>query len=638
MAQIAQPPFQATRTEEQVNQASAAPNRLGMPAVPRADGVKVTPYQLRGQYDRDAMTNPFLGLKGSYAAVITIRLPQEAAVTISGPRDEKTNVIERINLSSQTAGYDVLNQALGLVQRKQNLDGSISYTVGILPQVAGRVIVSVGGVDYPVNIAQGQGQDANKPQHRKSGFEKDQVWNNDDPFRLTDHTGKRVSVSELVRSGLMLVKVEHKDSPQFETGLDAQKNQAEGLTLPTINQGEYRNAYYKIAKNVLTQGLQVVTVTAITSKRRRPPDNVIRLTGELPFGKDSVHYLIVGPQGRIYAHVLGANNAQAMLDSTRLDPPTRTAAAHTEPETSPSSESMAKPLVVPAMPPIITPSDKPPAAKAEGRKSPSSELKISPVNVKFDKGKVWGYIRSFLVPTTSAVNSGDPFVDLHEYLHFANSDQTILRGQPADYDPKSRDYRVFLTEDGIVSIKNSNHRKGDAREYVPKSLDVKTSPDTSDCSVYFGPFPANHANKDAVHCFDDMQAYLFQAYAVLESKRPYSGIIRYTMFFVHAAAVGMLLEAKDDKYWNSDDGKQFKAFLARGAEKSMAVYRTAKEGAENGNNLFREYLAGADEYINNLRTSPDAEKMRQFFIRTYGKDWTHAVLGFQKELHPRQLQ
>jgi hypothetical protein len=89
-------------------------------------------------------------------------------------------------------------------------------------------------------------------------------------------------------------------------------------------------------------------------------------------------------------------------------------------------------------------------------------------------------------------------------------------------------------------------------------------------------------------------------------------------FTVYALTTGMAVGLYDPVRFATDG--QLRAFLAWQTERAMAVFRA-------GIVLPTYQWTGADAFYVALRTSPDAEPLRQFVRATFGVTWAYAVLG-----------
>lgn len=269
----------------------------------------------------------------------------------------------------------------------------------------------------------------------------------------------------------------------------------------------------------------------------------------------------------------------------------------------------------------------------------SSKLKTKVINVNIPQGSSALSIIEFL---TKERVEGDILFKIHEETHFANSDRTTANGYFADYAPDSERYRAFIigfdknTDKPVeVLIKGTGIKKSDVKEYLPQSLwsataleDASSGRLTSFYDTYLG---GVHANKDAIHAFDDISAYKMEAsYALTYTERTGrvleqgSGNVGRTMASVmQPVLLGQELKDKYPEYWNGEAGTQFKAYLARSSETAMQIYNKA-----NTDSNLRNYLGYSDKLLNSLRTQKDTSGMRKFLIETYGQEWTQRVFGF----------
>lgn len=206
-------------------------------------------------------------------------------------------------------------------------------------------------------------------------------------------------------------------------------------------------------------------------------------------------------------------------------------------------------------------------------------------------------------------DNSDIFTKVHEETHWANMDVTSRNGVFADYAPNANSNRAFLTgeidpktgEPIQVQITGTGVRKIDVAGYVPTSFRDYYF------NLYFG---SVHANKDAVHVFEDLSAYHMETlYASQNNQANQNGAENTFKSVIHTAALGMYLANNNPNYWNSKSGEQFKSFLAWGAQESIKY--------------------GGTGTLQKLQSNPDTANMRQFFVNTYGQEWTKKVLGFE---------
>jgi hypothetical protein len=94
------------------------------------------------------------------------------------------------------------------------------------------------------------------------------------------------------------------------------------------------------------------------------------------------------------------------------------------------------------------------------------------------------------------------------------------------------------------------------------------------------------------------------------------GVLELTAFGLTTGMAAMLYDPVD---FATD--AQLRAFMAWQTQRAMAVFRA-------GIVLPTYRWRDADPFYAALRSSPDAEPLRQFVRATYGGAWTYAVLGF----------
>ena len=119
--------------------------------------------------------------------------------------------------------------------------------------------------------------------------------------------------------------------------------------------------------------------------------------------------------------------------------------------------------------------------------------------------------------------------------------------------------------------------------------------------------------------FDESWTYHMGSQAALETgSGSVTGLSDTTAFALASAKV---IYEKDPNYWNSADGTQFKGFLKQTIQQNMDLL---KQGISTGkiDNVEQQRIFA------NLRTSPDAEKLRQFTRDNLDATWTKQVLGF----------
>jgi hypothetical protein len=213
---------------------------------------------------------------------------------------------------------------------------------------------------------------------------------------------------------------------------------------------------------------------------------------------------------------------------------------------------------------------------------------------------------------------GDTYADAdlvtygHETTHGINSHLRNYRNTTG-----RRANGFYVMNDRGVIVVEPNIRKSAVAAYVPASLRgsrfalyVQGSSDWDDRPLYL---------------FDEWIAYTNGSEVGVGLAR--AGLWRYGWrdavagtleFVVYAMAVGMAVEAGDPAYFRSDT--QFRALIQWNTRRAMALYR---EGAASPH--FR--WDTQDNYWRALKTSPDAEALRTFVRRTFGRAWAAEVLG-----------
>ncbi|MBS3078765.1 hypothetical protein J4218_01460 [Candidatus Pacearchaeota archaeon] len=261
------------------------------------------------------------------------------------------------------------------------------------------------------------------------------------------------------------------------------------------------------------------------------------------------------------------------------------------------------------------------------------EIKKLTPNVKLDYSGVTSKNKDILASVERLTSSrdsggGDLSTKIHEEVHFANYDRTAARGFNSDYSPRTDGYRVFLEgfdDNGNlmeVAIRNTGIRKAEAYAYLSKSLWQATAFEQvggGTKSFYDTYLLGVHANKDAVHAFEDISAYTLET----EGKTLESYVVGQIMAAsLQPALVGMMLQDRNPGYLDSKDGEQFKAYLAKSLETSMEKY------AQLNSNPSMSGVSYPNNVLYSIRTAQDMQNFRNFLIKTYGESWTQRVLGF----------
>jgi hypothetical protein len=177
----------------------------------------------------------------------------------------------------------------------------------------------------------------------------------------------------------------------------------------------------------------------------------------------------------------------------------------------------------------------------------------------------------------------------------------------------------YVLDNRAVLVKEPNLRKRDVAPYVPKSLQ----------GYRYAQYVTGQTAWDdtPLYLYDEWNAYVNGGASGVDLvnnnlwnypwRDAVSGVIE---FSAYALATGMAVRDRDPNYFQSY--VQFKEFLAFNLRRSMAAYLP---GSAMG--VFQWQTQ--DDYFNSLKTSPDAEKLRQFCRDTFGTSWCYEVLGIQ---------
>ena len=188
-----------------------------------------------------------------------------------------------------------------------------------------------------------------------------------------------------------------------------------------------------------------------------------------------------------------------------------------------------------------------------------------------------------------------------------------------NYNNTGRQANGFYCLNNLAAIViEPNIRKSNIAAYVPGNLQgsryslyILGSPDWDDSPLYIWDEWVAYTNGTAV-AIDLVNSGLWH----YEWRDACAGTIE---FVAYALAVGMAVEALDPGYFSSNE--QFHAFMTWQLDRSASLFRQCR--------LMSDFSWDTqDQYYQNLRTSPDAETMRQFVIRTFGADFASDVLEF----------
>ncbi|MFO0649783.1 MAG: hypothetical protein U0326_26430 [Polyangiales bacterium] len=213
---------------------------------------------------------------------------------------------------------------------------------------------------------------------------------------------------------------------------------------------------------------------------------------------------------------------------------------------------------------------------------------------------------------------GDTYADSdlvtygHETTHGINSHARNYLNET-----RRRANGFYCMSDRVAIIVEPAIRKSAVASYVPASLRGSR----------FGTYITGASSWDdtPLYIFDEWVAYTNGSEVAVNLAR--SGLWRYGWrdgvagtleFTAYALALGMAVEAGDPGYFR--DHTQFRAFLAWNVRRAMDLYRI-------GSVIESFRWDTQDAYYRALRESPDAEALRAFARRVYGRPWAAEVLG-----------
>lgn len=199
----------------------------------------------------------------------------------------------------------------------------------------------------------------------------------------------------------------------------------------------------------------------------------------------------------------------------------------------------------------------------------------------------------------------DRDTNAHESTHGINAD---IRNTHPDSTKVNGFY--VLNGKGVV-IYEPHMRKSAMIPYVPQSLR----------GFRYNTYVAGQQAWDErpLYIFDEWVAYVNGATVSVEDVRKgrhngkwsdnMSGSLE---FSVYSVAVAMAVEKNDPEYWKTN--KQFKNFVYWHLKRSYDVYMSGKDMKE-----FK--YDKQDKFLESLRTSPDAQQMRDFIEKHFGGIW-----------------
>ena len=241
-----------------------------------------------------------------------------------------------------------------------------------------------------------------------------------------------------------------------------------------------------------------------------------------------------------------------------------------------------------------------------------------PVQQPGKTGSTWGTALTDIAQHLPA-SYGDTYWDSdlltagHETTHGINSE---LRN---NYNKTGKHANgLYVLGDKAVIVVDPNIRKSAIAAYVPKSLQG------SRYSLYVT--GQIEWDDTPTYIFDEWVAYTNQSAVAVELEQ--KGMYKYGWqdavageleFVVYSIALAMAVEKGDPTYWASDDGKQFKEFVAWNTRRAMESFRLGMVMPD-----FKWDLQ--DKYYAAMKSSTDAQSWRDFAGRLFGDAWAAEVL------------
>lgn len=135
-------------------------------------------------------------------------------------------------------------------------------------------------------------------------------------------------------------------------------------------------------------------------------------------------------------------------------------------------------------------------------------------------------------------------------------------------------------------------------------------------------------NEKPFYIMDEWISYTNGSACALELKEEefYFELLQAQNFTVYSIYLLMSIKERDAKY----DTKELVEFIKWNSERVMSMQRPIRvvRGRDLVLNIFRDPLARNQEYMQKLRSIPEAESMRKFSRETFGELWCKRVLGF----------
>jgi len=204
---------------------------------------------------------------------------------------------------------------------------------------------------------------------------------------------------------------------------------------------------------------------------------------------------------------------------------------------------------------------------------------------------------------TITVAQTDAMTGAHEMEHDVNS---VLRNEKG-----VKGYWGFYTGNNqAVYVKDPGIDKTDIVSNIPTSLQGSRMNYLTNKNVGFD---------TSLYIFDEAWAYNMGSRAALETGS--GSVTGLADMSTYGLAAAKTISEKNPQYWNSPEGAQYRSFLGQTLKTSMGLLN---QGISAGkiDNVEQQRI------YSNLRTSPDAEGLRQFAKQTFGSQYTKQVFGF----------
>jgi len=210
----------------------------------------------------------------------------------------------------------------------------------------------------------------------------------------------------------------------------------------------------------------------------------------------------------------------------------------------------------------------------------------------------------------------DPVTWSHETTHGINAH---IRNQ--NYTSGSNRTGLYVGNDRGVVLDNPNMRKSDVRQEIPQALRG------SRYDLYLNQQQA--FEKEPHYILDEWVAYAngLQTGVDLAQQgrgRPDNivglGAMGALEFTTYAFAEAKAISQKDPAYWNSEQGKQFKEFIAWHGVRAMDLVR-------QGSAMEKSKEGGQDQYMQELCSGASGQGLRDFIAREFGQDYLRRLLN-----------